>query len=331
MENESERESEQESGQESSENEIKKSSKNTGQKLPFGNYFKGDKHFYPGNPFNYSFPEANEDLKKKLEVKLNKKKKTIKQQLNNLAGQSYIKLNSGRRKLPCPFKTCQFEGTKLKRHLTGKSHHLNERDAMLKESYLTHKVKYICSIIKHGLHKPSICPDCNIFIKRIDNHFSHVHQVRKGTAEMTKKVKYAKKFTRQYEINLSNIDEDFDEDQSDEEQSDENENEQERKNIKHKEKQKPAKKDKNRKQISEHLSDNQSTISSPKPRSKKMPRSTAKHTRLRGVYVPVSPSKYKNISLLKYRKSLTSDLKKKKRKLIHFNSSIIIPQEMNLF
>ena len=113
---------------------------------------------------------------------------------------------------------------------------------MLKESYLTHKVKYICSIIKHGLHKPSICPDCNIFIKRIDNHFSHVHQVRKGTPEMTKKVKYAKKFTRQYEINLSNIDADFDEDQSDEEESDENENEEERKNIKHKKKQKPAKK-----------------------------------------------------------------------------------------
>ena len=42
-----------------------------------------------------------------------------------------------------------------------------------------------------------------------------------------------------------------------------------------------------------------------------MPRSTAKHTRLRGVHVPVSPSKYKNMSLLKYRKPLTSDLKKK--------------------
>lgn len=62
-----ENESEQESGQESSENEIKKSSKNTGQKLPFAKYFKGDKFFYPGNPFNYSFPEANENLKKKLE------------------------------------------------------------------------------------------------------------------------------------------------------------------------------------------------------------------------------------------------------------------------
>ena len=190
----------------------------------------------------------------------------------------------------------------------GKSHYLNERDATLKESYLPHKVKYICSIIKHGLHKPSICPDCSIFIKRIDNHLSHVHQMRKGTAEIKKKIKNAKKFTRQYEINLSNIDEDL---QEDEEEPDENENEGEINNIKHKKKQKPAKKEKKHKQISEHLSDSQSTISSPKPRSKKMPGSTAKHTRLRGVYVPVSPSKNKNMSLFKYRKPLTSHLKKK--------------------
>ena len=113
----------------------------------------------------------------------------------------------------------------------GKSHYLNERDATLKESYLSHKVKYICSIIKHGLHKPSICPDCNIFIERIDNHLSHVHQMRKGTAEIKKKIKNAKKFTRQYEINLSNIDEDL---QKDEEEPDENENEEEINNIKQK-------------------------------------------------------------------------------------------------
>ena len=193
----------------------------------------------------------------------------------------------------------------------GKSHQLNESDATLKESYLSHKVKHICSLVKHGLHKPTICPDCNIYIERIDNHLSHLHQVRKGTAEIRKKIKNAKKFTRQYEINFLNIDEDLEEDKSDEEESDENENEEERNNTKHTKKQKPVKKDKKHKQISQHSSDSQSTISSPKPKFKKMPRSTAKHTHLRGVYVPVSPSKYKNMSLLKYRKPLTSHLKKK--------------------
>lgn len=73
---------------------------------------KGENFFYPGNPFNYSFPEANENLKKKLEIKLNKKK-VIKEQLKNLFGKNYIELSSRRQKLSCPFKTCQFEGIKL--------------------------------------------------------------------------------------------------------------------------------------------------------------------------------------------------------------------------
>ena len=42
------------SGTETDNNEIKTSLK-SGQKLPFGKYYKGDKHFYPGNSFNYSF------------------------------------------------------------------------------------------------------------------------------------------------------------------------------------------------------------------------------------------------------------------------------------
>ena len=37
-------------------------------------YFKGDKFFCSRNLFNYSFPEAHEDLKKKIEKKLKKKK-----------------------------------------------------------------------------------------------------------------------------------------------------------------------------------------------------------------------------------------------------------------
>ena len=64
-------ESVQESDQESSENDVRNVSKKYGEKLPFGKYFKGDKLIYPGNPFKYTFPEASEDLRKKLEKKLN--------------------------------------------------------------------------------------------------------------------------------------------------------------------------------------------------------------------------------------------------------------------
>ena len=124
-------------------------------------------------------------------------------------------------------------------------------------------MKYICSIVKHGLHKPTICPDCNTYIERIDNHLNHVHQLRKGTTEIKNKIKNAKKFTRQFEINFLNIDEDLEEDKSQEEESDENENEEER-NTKHTKKQKPVKKDKKYKEISQHQPEGESTISSPK-------------------------------------------------------------------
>lgn len=123
-------------------------------------------------------------------------------------------------------------------------------------------MKYICSIVKHGLHKPTICPDCNTYIERIDNHLNHVHQLRKCTKEINKEIKNAKKFTRQFEINL-NTDEDLEEDKSQEEESDENENEEER-NTKHTKKQKPVKKDKKYKEISQHQPEGESTISSPK-------------------------------------------------------------------
>ena len=125
-------------------------------------------------------------------------------------------------------------------------------------------MKYICSIVKHGLHKPTICPDCNTYIERIDNHLNHVHQLRKGTTEIKNEIKNAKKFTRQFEINFLNIDEDLEEDKSQEEESDENENEEERNNTKHKQKQKPVKKDKKYWQISQHQPEGESTISSPK-------------------------------------------------------------------
>ena len=42
-----------------------------------------------------------------------------------------------------------------------------------------------------------------------------------------------------------------------------------------------------------------------------MPQITAEHIRLRSVYVPATSSKHKKLSLLKYRKPLTSHLKRK--------------------
>ena len=64
--------SQQESDQESSTTDVRDVS---GEKLPFSRYYKGDKWFYPGNTLNYSFPEANDELRKKLEKKLNKKRR----------------------------------------------------------------------------------------------------------------------------------------------------------------------------------------------------------------------------------------------------------------
>ena len=117
-----------------------------------------------------------------------------------------------------------------------------------------------------------------ICIERIDNHLSHLHQVRKGTAKIRKKIKNAEKFTRQYEINFLNIDEDLEEDKSNEKNLMKMKMRKKQTIQNTQKKQKPVKKDKKHKQISQHSSDSQSTISSPKSKFKKMPRSTAKHS-----------------------------------------------------
>ena len=73
---------------------------------------------------------------------------------------------------------------------------------------------------KAWIKQTQICPDFHTYIERIDNHLNYIHQLRKGTAEIKKKIKNAKKFTRQSEISFFNIDEDLEEDQSPEEESD---------------------------------------------------------------------------------------------------------------
>ena len=71
----------------------------------------------------------------------------------------------------------------------GKSHKLQENEAILKESFLSCKTKYICSVSKHGLHKPCICPNCYTCVERIDIHLHHFHQINKGSTEIQKKKK----------------------------------------------------------------------------------------------------------------------------------------------
>lgn len=42
-----------------------------------------------------------------------------------------------------------------------------------------------------------------------------------------------------------------------------------------------------------------------------MPKSSTADIRLRGTYIPLTPSKYKKVNILKYRKPLTSSLRKR--------------------
>ena len=174
----------------------------------------------------------------------------------------------------CPFKSCGLEGLKLKRHLTGKFHKLNEIDAALRESYLRHKVKYICCLFKHGVPVPTICSICKICVERIDQHQTYVHQVRRGTTEMQNKIKRSKAFTMQFQTDFLKNTLDSGDNESQEVEPDKDKSDNETSNIEfiHK--------------------------------SKKMPQTKGTHqTRLRAVYVPLTPSKYK--------KPLTGELKKK--------------------
>lgn len=103
--------------------------------------------------------------------------------MQNLTGKKYLELSNGRQRLVCLFKSCQFEGIRLKQHVIGKSHKIDEQDANLRETYLTHKINYICSIVKHGLSETTICPDWHTCF---DHHLNHVHQIRRDTTEIRK-------------------------------------------------------------------------------------------------------------------------------------------------
>ena len=138
-------------------------------------------------------------------------------------------MSNGRRNLVCPFKSCQFEGIKLKRHLTGRIHNLDEKDALVREAYLAHKVKYICTNIKHHLTVPTICAICRTCVDRIDQHLNHVHQIGRGTWEMRKKIKNSKSFTRKFEINFSKIDPQSEQEVNQEDESEENQSDKEEK------------------------------------------------------------------------------------------------------
>ena len=122
-----------------------------------------------------------------------------------------------------------------------------------------------------------------------------------------KKIKNAKKFTRHFEANFSNIYEDLDNDTSQGEESEENEHKEETSTIKPTQTPKPVKKDKTPSKIRKPRPEKESS----KSKSKKMPCSTAKDTCLRGVYIRLTPSKHQKSMLLKYRKPLTAELKRK--------------------
>ena len=71
----SEQGSTQEHSEMESDNDEARTSIKSGEKLPFGKYYKGDKGFYPGNSLNYSFPNTDDELKRKLEKKITSEKK----------------------------------------------------------------------------------------------------------------------------------------------------------------------------------------------------------------------------------------------------------------
>ena len=125
----------------------------------------------------------------------------------------------------------------------GKSHKLDEKEATLKESFLSYKIRYICSVVRHGVHKPCICCTCYACIEQIDVHLNHVHQIQKASKYRNAKKKIIeKKFTSQFEANFSNID-DEDDNNTCQEELDENENELQT-NATPKHTQKPINKDK---------------------------------------------------------------------------------------
>ena len=124
-------------------------------------------------------------------------------------------MDGRKKKLPCLVGSCNFQGSKLKRHLMSKYHSFGEKETGLKESFLNHRIKHLCEISKHIRVKPVICRKCSICVDRMDIHLNHRHQMHHRCDALYKEIDKCKKFTMEYEKKLfpskSNISDNNDE------------------------------------------------------------------------------------------------------------------------
>ena len=264
--------------------------------MKFDRYYKGPKHYFPGDPLNYNLEDSEEDQLKKqlLNKELILRKESITRSLKKLFQEQHLAMKAKPLLYPCYFKSCNFQGYNLKRHLESSAHLLPSEAARLQQSYLTREVNYLTKVSKVKQSAPVLCSKCRLFFDRIDLHLHNQHQIRRKTKELEKQLIKSKSLTQNF------LDKFNSKGQIDNKETETNE--------KNRQKSETAV----AKQAPKLLSKNEDPekLENKKDNSKKMGPSSSTEIRLRGRYVKAEPDEKEKLSLLQNKLPLTKTHKK---------------------
>ena len=152
--------------------------------------YKGPKHYYPSDTFNYNFENLEEDMSKKerLNKELPLRKRTITRSLQNLFQKKQITMKSKPLLYPCYFKQCKFQGHYISHHFQSNTHQLSSIIAKLHQSYLIQQVNFLTKVSKGKQNMSVLCSKCHLFFDIIDLHLHNNHQIRRKTKQLEKQI-----------------------------------------------------------------------------------------------------------------------------------------------
>ena len=183
-------------------------------KIPFTikRDWEGQVNYFPANEehFEMYYPEMLADNKKPIWHRLvQERKEQISEELTKLFGSpnNVMKVhysNRFRMRFPCPVEGCGFKTVDLKKHLLCK-HKWTEQESKLQVNYFNVMTDFVTRLNNLQIHRPTLCFKCSLFFDRVDHHLVRKHFDR-GFEEYRETLNAYKQNTQKVLIS-ANIDE----------------------------------------------------------------------------------------------------------------------------
>ena len=276
--------------------------------------YRGPKHYFPGDSFNYNFDdcEVHQLKKEALNKELTLKKDNITRSLKKPFQKKHVTMKANLLLYLRYFKECKFQGYNIKPHLESKAHLLSSETAKLQQSYLTPQVNFLTKVSKVKQNAPVLRSQCHLFSDRIDFHLHNQHQIRRKTNQLEQQISKSRILTQHFmdEFNRKKETDSVDSERSNEKSEitaancSPNPNSQNLHKTKlTSEKQRQEKQDIKKMGNSKEKKQEERAIG-------KMGPSTSSEIRLRGKYEEASPDEIQHMSLFQNKLPLTKAKKK---------------------